>query len=335
MFHLNDRLLEKLIDGSASASEVRRIQRHTESCRACARRLEEWRDNYRELDQHFPDLALESGPAATVTPGGLIVIPAAEESGRKWEMELSTILWIATVLMAVLVGYGASRLRNSNEGMGVATRDLTPTPPPPAPVRPAPDRTPDAGLAAGTTDPDVAAREAPGPLPTASDRAAAPAPAPAPRDPLGSATGAPTTPEEPGPPTPSLSISPRFKLASTSEAVRRLGGRLRLLTGLEPDHLEIGPANAVPGAQSGLDVIRVVYRTADGGRILVDQQLIPADSSGFRPIDDPALETGETAYGTSPSGVSVATWLDEFGYRIAVVVQAPVDSVKKLTQLIR
>jgi hypothetical protein len=99
--------------------------------------------------------------------------------------------------------------------------------------------------------------------------------------------------------------------------------------------VEIGPASAVPGAQRGLDVVRVVYRAPNGGRILVDQQLIPADSSGFRPIDDPALENGETAYGTSSTGVSVATWLDEEGYRISVVVQAPVDSLKRLVQRVQ
>jgi anti-sigma factor RsiW len=136
MFHLNDRLLEKLIDGSASGSDVHRIRNHTESCRACARRLEEWRDNYQELDQHFPELATESGPAATVTPGGLVLMPSVEEPRRRWELELSTLLWIATVLMALLVGYGASRLRQPNEGMAVANRGTTQAPAPgPAPAR--------------------------------------------------------------------------------------------------------------------------------------------------------------------------------------------------------
>ena len=132
-----------------------------------------------------------------------------------------------------------------------------------------------------------------------------------------------------------LSVSPRFRAVGAREASLRLGGRLRMVAGLDPDHIEVGPASAVPGAQAGLDVVRVVYRTADGGRILVDQQLIPADSSGFRPIDDPALESGETAYGTSPTGVSVATWLDEEGYRISVVAQAPVDSLKRLVQRVQ
>ena len=333
MFHLNDRLLEKLIDGSASGSEVNRIRNHTESCRACARRLEEWRDNYRELDQHFPELATESGPAATVTPGGLVLLPSVEEPKRRWELELTTLLWIATVLMALLVGYGASRLRQPNEGMAVANRGITPTPtptpaPPPA-ANPQP-QPPASGLAAGgapvvtpearkttaATAPNRAPATTPATSGAARPRGNPPAPAPEP---------------EPKP----LPVSPRFRALGAREASLRLGGRLRLVSGLEPDHFEVGPATAVPGAQAGLDVVRVVYRTVDGGRILVDQQLIPADSSGFRPIDDPALESGETAYGTSPTGVSVATWLDEEGYRISVVAQAPVDSLKRLVQRVQ
>lgn len=117
--------------------------------------------------------------------------------------------------------------------------------------------------------------------------------------------------------------------------MRRLGGPVRSLQSYDLDHLEVGSASAVPGAQAGLDIVRVVYRTPDGGRILLDQQLIPTDTSGFRPIDDPTLESGQTAYGTSPTGVSVATWLDEEGYRLSLVAQLPLDSIKKLVPLVR
>jgi hypothetical protein len=132
-----------------------------------------------------------------------------------------------------------------------------------------------------------------------------------------------------------LSTSPRFRKVSRAEAVRRLGGPVRSLQGFDADHLEIGAASAVPGAQAGLDIIRVVYRAADGSRILLDQQLLPTDSSGFRSIDDPTLESGETLYGTSPTGVSVATWLDEDGYRISLVAQVSLDSLKRMVPQVR
>jgi len=118
-------------------------------------------------------------------------------------------------------------------------------------------------------------------------------------------------PPSTNPPPAPLTVSPRFREVSRPEAARRLGGPLRSMDGMGLDHIEIGPASAVPGAQSGLDVIRMVYRTPDGGRLLLDQQRIPADTDGLRSIDDPTLENGETAYGTGPGGVSVASWLDE------------------------
>lgn len=344
MFHLNDRLLEKLIDGSASGGEVTRIKRHAESCRACARRLEEWRDNYREVDEHFPDLAHEAGSAATVTPGGLVLLPTDDVQERNWAPDITTLLWVAAVILALVVGYGASRLRQPNEGMAVASREGRGAPP-------APQRRD--GIAAGATTAPVPATVPSAAPPPASDaqaaRNASPRPDPVRVNPPAGARTAPNTSTRPSAPAPtpattpnpaatssaSIPVSPRFRAVGSGEASLRLGGRLRLLNGLEPDHVEIGPASAVPGAQRGLDVVRVVYRAPDGGRILVDQQLIPADSSGFRPIDDPALENGETAYGTSSTGVSVATWLDEEGYRISVVAQAPVDSLKRLVQRVQ
>jgi hypothetical protein len=58
--------------------------------------------------------------------------------------------------------------------------------------------------------------------------------------------------------------------------------------------------------------------------------LIPADSTGFRPVDDASLESGAVTYGSTPSGVSVATWLDKDGYRMSLAMQGPVDLLKQL-----
>ncbi len=313
MFHLNDRLLEKLIDGSAAPADVERIQRHAESCRACARRLEEWRDNYPEVDQHFPDLALEAPPSSTVTPSGMLLLPR-EDLSREGGFDSATGLWVGVVILALIVGYGANRLHLRTEGMDFTAQDLQ--------LPPEPSASPAAGgPAPGPGAPSAAA---------GSDSARAPRPAARP------STTAPSAPAPPREPPPGrLAVSDRFRAITAAEGARRLGGRLRTLRGSEPDHIEVGPASAVPGAQRGLDVVRVVYRTASGGWILLDQQRIPVDSTGFRPIDDPTLESGQTAYGTSATGVSVATWLDDAGYRISVAVQAPVDSLRRLVQLVR
>lgn len=329
MFHLSDRLLAKLIDGSATSADLQRIRRHVDECRACARRLEEWRDNFAEVDERFPELAVDAGPLATVTPGGLVMLPGSEPS-RRVVPELTTLLWIGAVLMALLVGYGASRLRQPSEGMRVATMEevrgqpRTQSPAPNTPPRPTDHPTP---VSTATTSP-VSDHVSSSPALT-KDPPASPAPAVVARRPAASAE-----PQTSPPPAP-LTVSPRFREVGRPEAARRLGGPLRSMDGMGLDHIEIGPASAVPGAQSGLDVIRMVYRTSDGGRLLLDQQRIPADSDGLRSIDDPTLENGETAYGTGPGGVSVASWLDEGGYRISLVARAPLDSLKKLVALVQ
>ena len=320
MSHLEERILDKLVSGTATPNDVQRILNHVGDCRACARKLEEWRDNFAEVDERYPDLAIEMMPLATVTPGGLVLMPHGEEPKRRFEVDLSTLLWIGAVLLALVVGYGASRLRQSSEGMiasagsgGQAESGLATSAAPRVPAVTAPATALPHDTSSATTPPPVMTEPAQVPAlrPTVPTRAAVD-----------------TTPSR-------LALSPNFKPLSRSEAVRRLGGPVRFIQGHSVDHLEVGSASAVPGAQTGLDVIRVVYRTAGGGRILLDQQLIPADSSGFRPIDDPTLESGETAYGTSPSGVSVATWLDEAGYRMSLVAQLPLDSIKQLVPLVR
>jgi hypothetical protein len=334
MFHLSDRLLAKLIDGSATSADLQRIRRHVDECRACARRLEEWRDNFTEVDERFPELAVEAGPLASVTPGGLVMLPGSE-STKRIAPDLTTLLWIGAVLMALLVGYGASRLRQPSEGMRVATMEEV------RGLQRSPGTTP-----AGAPTPSAAT---PAASPNATEHgatvpvSAAPAPDPRPTT-ISTPQRNPATVSEPAPsrpsPTPNsstapLTVSPQFREAGRSEAARRLGGPLRSLAGMVLDHVEVGPAGAVPGAQPGLAVIRMVYRAPDGGRVLLDQQRIPADSDGLRSIDDPTLESGETAYGTGPNGVSVASWLDEDGYRISLVARTPLDSLKKLVPLVQ
>jgi hypothetical protein len=82
-------------------------------------------------------------------------------------------------------------------------------------------------------------------------------------------------------------------------------------------------------------VVRVVYLARDGSRILLDQQRLPIDESGFRPINDAALENGDTLIGSSASGVSVATWVDNDGYRMSLALRASPDSLRSLVRRIR
>jgi hypothetical protein len=347
MFHLNERTLEKLVSGSAPVSDVERIRYHVRECRSCAHRLEEWRDNYAEVDHAYPELA-HTDSATTVTAGGMVVVPESEE--RRWklpQLNFANLLWILALVMALVVGYGANRLRSANDGFeavaSARARPLRPETGTGAGV-PMPLASPSDSLIrlnqkapAPVVEPTEVAVESREQSVAAAPPAAAPSPVKAPPPParLPRSTPAMTIDTRADPPPPPAAVTPRFRSVPATEAVRRLGGALRLLQGIDADHIEIGPAAAVPGATAGLAVVRVVYRTADGGRMLLDQQLLSMDSSGGRPVDDRALERGEVAFGTAPNGVSVATWQDQTGYRISLVAQAPIDSLKRLIPLVQ
>jgi hypothetical protein len=345
MSHLEESTLESLISGAATRNDVQRIRRHVDGCRACARRLEEWRDNYAELDQVFPELAGEVHSGATVTPGGMVVVPIGESRPR-FELDLATVLWIAALLMALLVGYGANRLRHANDGFSALADGR--------PARPARDTAGASAQRPAVAPPAAVIDSTVRPAPSAQPSGPSPRPAPAsPPAPVTTPGPPPASRQQPvvvpssgdparvavdsaaDPPKAMLPVSPKFTMVPLLEAARQLGGPIRLLHALgDPDHVELGPGSAVPGAPPALEVARVVYRTADGGRILLDQQLIPPDSNGFRSINDPTLERGDVAYGTAPNGVSVATWVDEEGYRLSLVARASVDSLQKLITLV-
>jgi hypothetical protein len=351
MFHLDERVLEKLVTGSASGNEAAKYSRHASGCRQCSRMLEEWRDNFPEIDEIYPWLGETEGSVATVTPMGMMVSPGVS-GWRLPRLDPANMLWVVALLMALLVGYGAHRMRKADAGLDLA--GSVRRPPPASAGSGAGAVMPEKGATKPAAEPKSAATTPP-PAPATTPRTAAPpvtrerAPAPVrtaspePKrekpQPVRRAESLPDSDSRPTGSAPATSsgfpVSANFRRVSMSEAVLKLGGQLRLIEGLEPDHVEIGPASAVPGSQAGLDVIRVVYRSSSGGRILLDQQLIPADASGFRPLDDPALEGGETAFGSAPNGVSVGTWLDNDGYRMSLVARASVDSLRRLVPLIR
>jgi hypothetical protein len=131
-----------------------------------------------------------------------------------------------------------------------------------------------------------------------------------------------------------LPVSEGFRAITGREAADRLGGPIRLLDGVDPDHFESGPPGAAPAAQRGSPLVRVVYRAPDDGRVYLDQQLIRADSTGFRPIDDPALENGDTVY-RDVGGRRSATWLDDRGYLLTLSGPLSSAAIRELITRVR
>jgi hypothetical protein len=291
MFHLNNKLLQSLLDGTVATREVQRIKRHVRECRACAGRLEEWSDNHPEVARQFPHLEQHADSAVTLTEGGLVAIPTYGRALPAW-LRPRRLLWYGAGLLLVgVVARTAWLLRPQHEVMTVTLPDsaLPPLRPP---------------------DPSTFEGNAPPPGDAVS--------------------GETTRPRRVEP----LLVSEGFRAITGREAADRLGGPIRLLDGVDPDHFESGPPGAAPAAQRGSPLVRVVYRAPDDGRVYLDQQLIRADSTGFRPIDDPALENGDTVY-RDVGGRRSATWLDDRGYLLTLSGPLSSAAIRELITRVR
>jgi anti-sigma factor RsiW len=381
-FHVSERTLDSLLRHRLSAAQLNRLKQHIYSCHACWRRVEEWRDNYHEVEAAIPPLEHTSVRVPSL-PGSPVVLVPSNPGEFRASFDMSRLLWPAAVVLALAVGFGASRLSTSRSSEGMM--------PPPSETRlppsaaPAPVSTPSAPVATPVATPRAtpvvpahdssvtakpndaqsqiaAARQPtthPAPrAPVTAQRAPAPSPhavAPTVRDTVSKRTPQRTPAIQPSAPParqPTPASSRPFTESTDSDAgsaarvttfsrigfdaaVRRLGGSIRLLEGLDVDHIEVGPGDSVPGAQRGADIVRVIYRARNGNRILLDQQRIPADASGWRHVNDPYLENGDTLVGTSPNGVSVATWVDPKAYWISLVGQMSQDSLKRMLRRVR
>ena len=325
MAHIDERTLEQLLNHKMSRLDIDVVLAHAAECRGCGHRLEEWRDHFEEIATLLPDP--QSSPQAMALPAAFVLVP--DNPAPRHRFDLTNLLWIAAVALALIVGYSASRLqRNTSDGL-VTSIGVNPMAEAPQNLAMSRDSLASPSINTTAKAVDSAPADTPSARPVHQDP-----PPEAPRT---------ATPKAPVPAT-SMGASPKpdvsvtmagFRRVALGEASRRLDGGIRFLSNLNPDHVELGPGSAVPGAQASLDVVRVVYNTPDGSRILLDQQRIPLDESGFRPINDAALENGDTLYGSSAQGVSVATWVDDDGYRMSLALRAPPDSLRKLIRRVR
>jgi len=138
-----------------------------------------------------------------------------------------------------------------------------------------------------------------------------------------------------------LAASPEtFHHASLEEAVNRLRGTIRLIDGMRSDHVEIGPGRQVPGADSGREVVRVVYGNA-GHELVLDQQRVAAPDralTGERRAAQPSsmgMGFSDTLLTTAPDGQRRLRWLDRSGFWLALSGRVPADSLRQLAERVR
>lgn len=127
--------------------------------------------------------------------------------------------------------------------------------------------------------------------------------------------------------------------ASLEEAVARLQGTIRLIDGMRSDHVEIVPGRQVPGADSGREVVRVVY--GDPAHALVlDQQRIGDQGHALaegraaqRP--DVGAAVSDTLLTTAPDGQRRLRWLERGGRWLSLTGRVPADSLRRLAERVR
>jgi hypothetical protein len=197
------------------------------------------------------------------------------------------------------------------------TRDsVKAEPPPPAPVtEQTPRQTPPVEIASREpVEQDVRRptpnREAPVSFPIKVDSASTPAQRPS------APTNAAAAPESP--------LPAQFQRVTLGEAISRLAGTVRLIPGLNPEAVEIAQGSALPGADPGKAVVRVVY-TAPEGRLIMDQQRL-----GRSGRSEPNI-----AISTAPNGVRVAQWVDRGGYWISLAGRADQQPLLAIANRIR
>lgn len=133
-----------------------------------------------------------------------------------------------------------------------------------------------------------------------------------------------------------------LRLVTMEEAIRLLGGSIRLIDGLTPAAVLAGP-----GSASALDepdaavAVRVVYPDAPGRELWLDQARPQAGYAGkaaapttLRGQVD-ALLPGDTVLDLRGGGPRTVRWLDASGFRLALTGRLPGDSLRALGRRVR
>jgi hypothetical protein len=213
------------------------------------------------------------------------------------------LAWAASVVLAVGLGYGASRLAERHPQATPGDEVALPAT---APEAPAPERrAPAAAPAPAPMSAPVPLRERTAPPPARKERADA-------------AAGYLAATER--------AVSRPIDL---DEAARRLGGPIRLLDGLTPLSIAVAPGVAVPGADPTREVVRVVYRDAHGTEMILEQQRVDTMVGDTRRAAANAAPAGPAG----PAGPGLS-WTDG-AFRLRLSAPVATDSLERLRARVR
>ena len=281
MPHLDEGTLHALLDGEIPSAELPPIQAHLGACAECRARLAEEQDLLAESDRLIEVLELpEAAPA---------VAPIRTAPRRVWPTRLA---WAATLVLAAGLGYSVrggpagpppAASRDSGVELRASEPAASPASPAPEPVTQSRDQASAPKLGSGPPPADGRrGKAAVGNAAPAEEKAeqlvirmdtAPPPPAPGAVQPpirptapasalgrVGALRQEAARLREAAPAGALADASPQAQPATLPEAMRVLGGSLRLIDGLIPDRLEtLGT------------MVRVVYRTGFGELLLAQE----------------------------------------------------------------
>ena len=343
MRHPDDGLIEEYLDGELPAEARGEFDAHAAGCDACRERIEAARSARSETDEL---VALLGEPEPRPGTGEL---PASLRPVARRPVRWRTLAWAASVLAAAGLGYaGGTADRwalepSDGRAVGPSDRPVAAEAPMERPDDGPRDQVPDRAVAAPT---DAAAEP-----PTVRLEQAAPlakqrvdgefARPPESRDEvrLADADAAAAGRAQPA-------IKPSSPpAASLDDAVRALGGSIRLVDGLEVRRVEVAWL-PMPGGDSAA-VVELTYADTAGHPIVLRQsrtvtalgQIAGADAaqaSAVAPARERALAaeppSRRAAEATRDGEIS---WLDATGFRLVLRADADADSLARIRARVR
>ena len=128
-----------------------------------------------------------------------------------------------------------------------------------------------------------------------------------------------------------------FQTTPMEGAVRILGGSIRLVDGMTPTRVLIGPGILVADADPGLEIVRVVYNDPPGRELWLDQQRpdARANEAGVHGRGATTLLLGDTLVALGPKGSRSLRWIHQSGFRLGLTGFLPADSLLALARRIQ
>ncbi len=348
MPHLDEGTLTALFDGELARDERELAERHVADCGDCRRLYDEIRAFAGEAGTLVDSLQPQRLPLQARSP----------MAGRPAWDRFRPFAWAATLVLAVGLGWSASARRFAQSPADSSTAEVAEQLPTATSVLSGDQRAVEPSLEkrapAGLRE-DEASRQQLTQPPTSAVAGAVKAVAPTPpaeTDQVLANQASRAESAAPGAPSAqALSAQPRqaraadlaaprdapatagrYRVAPLEEAVRALGGTVKLIDGLSPMRVQVGTAERTGGGAAG-ESVRIIYLDPPGRELWLDQQRTQAPAEAREgPAIIGNLLAGDTVVSAAGGGLSRVRWMSPDGFRLTLTGYLPGDSLRALVR---